>query len=73
MNVIWIMTNAVISYCAGSVGSSVGTAVYESAKNIADYIWINPEEGYLKDFPEDEEKETNLRTVIKRLGIIMGN
>lgn len=72
MNVIWIMTNAVIAYCAGSVGSSVGAAVYESAKNIVDYIWINPEEGYLKDFPEDEEKETNLGTVIKRLGVIMG-
>jgi len=72
MNVIWLTTNYILTWCASSSGSAIGAAVYESVKKILDYVWFNAEEGYLKDFPEDEERENNSRTLVKRLKIVLG-
>lgn len=70
MNIAWLMTNAIIGFCVSEVGSSVGAAVYEMVKNVSNYVWLKPEEGYFLDYPDDPEKETNLRTVIKRLQVM---
>lgn len=51
-----------------NIGSAAGACVYEAVKRTAEYVWLKPEEGYLKDYPEDQDKETNLRTVLKRIG-----
>ena len=67
MTTIWIITNAIMAFVTGAVGSSVGQAVYESAKSIADYVWLKPEDGYFLDYPEDKNQETNMKTVILRL------
>lgn len=66
-----ILTGAIVSYCASQMGSSVGAAVYDIVKHVADYVWLKPEEGYFLDYPDDPEKETNMRTVMKRLQIMM--
>ena len=66
-----ILTGAIVSYCASQMGSSVGAAVYDIIKHVADYVWLKPEEGYFLDYPEDPEKETTVKTVMKRLKIIM--
>lgn len=71
MGVIWLMTNAMISYCVAQVGRSCGAASYDVLKHIANYVWLKPEEGYFLDYPDDPEKETNLRTVRKRLKRMM--
>ena len=70
MGINVILTGAIISYCASQMGSSVGAATYEILKKISNYVWLKPEEGYFLDYPEDPERETNLRTVLKRLSII---
>lgn len=67
MVTIWMITNAIMAFVMGSVGSSVGQAVYEAVKATADYIWLKPEEGYFLDYPEDKNQETNMETVILRL------
>lgn len=67
MVTIWMITNAIMAFVMGSVGSSVGQAVYEAIKAMADYVWLKPEEGYFLDYPEDKNQETNMETVILRL------
>lgn len=67
MTTIWLITNAILAFVMGSVGSSVGQAVYEAVKAMADYVWLKPEDGYFLDYPEDKDQETNLETVILRL------
>ena len=67
MVTIWMITNAILAFVMGSVGSSVGQAVYEAVKAMADYVWLKPEEGYFLDYPEDKDLENNLETVISRL------
>ena len=68
MTTIWMMTNAILAFVMGSVGNSVGQAVYDAVKAMADYVWLKPEEGYFLDYPEDkDQEENNLGTVISRL------
>lgn len=67
MTTIWLITNAILAFVMGSVGSSVGQAVYEAVKAMADYVWLKPEDGYFLDYPEDKDQETNMETVILRL------
>lgn len=67
MTTIWLITNAILAFVMGSAGSSVGQAVYEAVKAMADYVWLKPEDGYFLDYPEDKDQETNLETVILRL------
>lgn len=67
MTTVWLITNAILAFVMGTVGSSVGQSVYDAVKALADYVWLNPEDGYFKDYPEDNEKETTLRTVLIRL------
>ncbi len=73
MTTVWLITNAILAYVMGAVGSSVGQAVYDAVKAMADYVWLKPEDGYFKDYPEDNEKETTLRTVLTRLKNISEN
>ena len=67
MTTIWLITNAILAFVMGSVGSSVGQAVYEAVKAMADYVWLKPEDGYFLDYPEDKDQKTNMETVILRL------
>ena len=67
MTTIWMITNAILAFVMGSVGSSVGQAVYDAVKAMADYVWLKPEDGYFLDYPEDKDQETNMETVILRL------
>lgn len=67
MVTIWMITNAIMAFVMGTVGSSVGQATYDAIKAMADYIWLKPEEGYFLDYPEDKNQETNMETVIYRL------
>lgn len=67
MTTVWLITNAILAYVMGAVGSSVGQAVYDAVKAMADYVWLKPEEGYFLDYPEDKDQETNMKTVILRL------
>jgi hypothetical protein len=67
MTTVWMITNAILAFVMGSVGSSVGQAVYEAVKAMADYVWLKPEEGYFLDYPEDKDQENNLENVISRL------
>lgn len=67
MTTVWLITNAILTFVMGSVGSSVGQAVYDAVKAMADYVWLKPEEGYFLDYPEDKDQETNMKTVILRL------
>jgi hypothetical protein len=67
MTTVWMITNAILAFVMGSVGSSVGQAVYDAVKALADYVWLKPEEGYFLDYPEDKDQETNMKTVILRL------
>ena len=73
MTTIWLITNAILAFVMGSVGSSVGQAVYDAVKSVSEYVWLKPEEGYFLDYPEDNRRENTVTTVLNRLKNISEN
>ena len=68
MGITWVITGAIVSYCASQIGGSVGAASFEIIKKISNYVWLKPEEGYYLDYPDDPDNgKKDLRTIIKRL------
>lgn len=62
-------TGALITFCAGTAATAVGSAVYSTLSTEFDYVYRNQEEGYFKDHPEDDRKKNTVGNIMHRVHV----
>lgn len=71
MGILTTLSSAIVSYCAASVGSTVGAAASKIGAAILKYVWLEADSGYFKDFPEDENREHTFQNIMFRISVVI--
>lgn len=64
-------TDALLHLLGTLMGQAAGSLVYDILKEIWHYIYIDAENGYFKDHPEDTDKENTAENIIKRFKTVV--